>query len=126
MGSRRPKNLRRVIFALLLRRVQYLCSSLLNNGVLWRERIIRRKLRLTASTVTPLPVSIVVRCQGAPKSFAVSSCAAIILATFVFKRECAAISTCSSFSAETFRQKEKKKKRNELKSRSITRWNCTM
>ena len=41
--------------------------------------------------VAPFPVSIVVRCQGAPKAFTVSSCAAVVTAAFVDERECTAV-----------------------------------
>ena len=41
--------------------------------------------------VAPFPVSIVVRCQSAPRAFTVSPCAAVVTAAFVDERERAAV-----------------------------------
>ena len=62
---------------------------------------------LTASTVAPFPVSIVVRCHSTPCSFAVSSCAAVVTAAFVDERERTAISARRPLSAVTYEKKFK-------------------
>ena len=48
-------------------------------------------------TVAPFPVSIVIRCHGAPWSFVVFHCTFVITATFVDEWEHAAIARCCSF-----------------------------
>ena len=54
---------------------------------------------LTSNAVSPLPVAIVVRCQGAPKPFAVSSCTTVVAFSFVDERERTAITRCGASSA---------------------------
>ena len=62
---------------------------------------------LTASTVAPFLVSIIVRCHGTPCSFAVSSCAAVVTTAFVDERERTAISARRPLSAVAYEKKFK-------------------